>query len=161
MKLTFQCPCLSGDCGFCQSCSGNIPEKDIPYQDITMGRAYDMAKFKNMGNVHDNYWKRLKKIMKQECYKNPENPGFIPKYKMYQGNNCPSSSTPTKYTLVSHTHSYVCNETSCRALYLQSTDRDKQSLYPKLPIYNREDNNHQICIACLSDTELYHADRWK
>lgn len=149
--MTFTSPCFSGECGSCVNCyDSNCSSLLTDTGSQATDRAKDLCKVlgkKRTDDITMNYNSILKKWCKQTGYRNPTDIGWTKKtVKMHQ---LFESNETNEYNLIQRKHTSVCDDTLCRAMYVNSSIWLHGSFYTSLPIYAGKEGKF-LCGPCIS-----------
>jgi predicted ATPase len=144
--------CFSDECGLCGNCCQNTSESLSSKVDFSsQGAIYGENLSKMMGvkyvqEVKDRYNKNLKLWAKRYQFKDPFCYGYAPeKIKLLEGGN------QVTFKIIDQAHSKSCIHPYCQMMYSSSTDWEKKTKYPNLPIYTNEHNTKYFCGPCMTD----------
>ena len=149
--MTFITQCFSGECGLCGNChdSNCSSISDLNGSDSAMDRAKDLSKVlgaKRVDTITMNYNSVMKKWCKQRGYRNPTDIGWTNRtvkmnhvYGTYE------------YKLIQTKHASVCDDSLCKAMYVNSSVWLHKSYYTSIPVYALKGKDDKfLCGPCLS-----------
>ena len=140
--MSFMADCFSGECGLCFNCVNTTEmvfnrksfckEKLIP-EDLQ--RAKDLSKIigKNYREeIKERKTKDLLKWCKKYGYKDPFCYGYAPEK---------ITDLKYKFKIVEEKHNLLCDNIYCKMVYEISSDWEKKTRYPIMPMYKPEGLN--------------------
>jgi len=144
--MVYLVPCFSGDCGFCINCCSNYCDKDNVSNVEVLRRSEDLSKFlgkKRVDRITMDYNKSLKVWCSERGYRNPRDTGSTKKTILVKNGE-------VKFDLVKEKHKLVCDDSLCRVMYVNCSERLHSTFYPSLPIYTNGKLN--FCGPCFTRT---------
>jgi len=144
--MVYSAPCFSGDCGFCINCCSNYCGKDNVSKSGAWRTTEDLTKFLGKNRV-DRITMDYNKILKGWCsergFRNPHDTGSSKETILVKNGE-------VKYDLVKEKHKLVCDDSLCRVMYVNCSERLHSTFYPSLPIYTNGRLN--FCGPCFTRT---------
>jgi len=144
--MVYLAPCFSGECGFCANCCANNCEKDNISKVEDLRRAGDLSKFLGKNRVDKitmDYNKDLKRWCSERGFRNPNNTGSSKETILVKNGG-------VVFNLVKEKHKLVCDDSLCKVMYVNCSERLHSTFYPSLPIYTNGKLN--FCGPCFTRT---------
>ena len=148
--MVYLVPCFSGECGFCinccANCCANSCEKDNVSKVEVLRRAGDLSKFLGKNRIDKitmDYNKELKRWCSERGFRNPNNTGSSKETILVKNGE-------VVFNLVKEKHKFVCEDSLCKVMYVNCSERLHSTFYPSLPIYTNGKLN--FCGPCFTRT---------